>query len=62
MRLVVGGNFIEGLEMELLGDDTDKEKESSVSINDLITLIMYIMQGVIMNINKNSDDLSIHTF
>ena len=32
MKLDVDGNFVKGLDTELMGDDTDEEEESAVAI------------------------------
>ena len=42
--------------MELMGDDTDEEEESKFAIYKLKTLIIYIIYGLVVNINLNSDD------
>ena len=60
MRLDIDGDFFKGLDMELMGDDTDEEEESAVAIQKLMTLIIYIRYGFITNKNLNSDDSCIH--
>ena len=42
--------------MELMCDDTDEEEEASVANKKLITLIIYIIYGLITNINLNPGD------